>query len=323
MKTNPKICARIFRAALILIAYPLSTALGYGPEGHKTVGAIADNLIKNSPNTVAHVRALIGTDTLEKTATWADECKAANLHDPEMIAFTTANHHTAQSDGPHDHFAYHYTDIPIQEAHYRAGSVGAKPIDVVRMVRNCIAILEGHSNATNNPTSITQKTALRLLVHYVGDIHQPLHVGAAYFGPNAQLVNPNTTGNGQADQGGNFILFGNSKLHSYWDTPAVHNAMTAAHAQSPRGFAQKIIANPPQGWDSGSFMSGWSVKWADEMLPIAKEAHTRLTFTANAKSWTAHSNDLAAYDQWAAGQVRAEIGRAGYRLAAILKKIWP
>lgn len=103
----------------------------------------------------------------------------------------------------------------------------------------------------------------------------------------------------------------------------MRKAMAAAHAQTPRGFAQKIIANPPQGWESGSFMSTWSVKWADELLPIANEAHTRLTFTANAKSWTAHSNNLAGYDKWAAGQVRTEIGRAGYRLAAILKKIWP
>jgi len=158
MKTKPKTCGRILCATLILtIACPLSTALGYGPEGHQTVGAIADNLIKNSPNTVAHVRALIGTDTLKKTATWADECKGTNLHDPEMIAFTTANPHTPHSDGPHDHFAYHYTDIPIQETHYRAGSEGAKPIDVVRMLRNCIAILEGHSNATNNPPASRRK----------------------------------------------------------------------------------------------------------------------------------------------------------------------
>lgn len=33
--------------------------------------------------------------------------------------------------------------------------------------------------------------------------------------------------------------------------------------------------------------------------------------------------DLPTYDQWAAAQARTEIARAGYRLAAILKKIWP
>ncbi len=70
-------------------------------------------------------------------------------------------------------------------------------------------------------------------------------------------------------------------------------------------------------------MSGWSVKWADEMLPIAAKAHDQLKFNANAKSWSATRKDPATYDQWCAAQVRTEIARGGFRLAAILKKIWP
>src|SRR5262249_5720784 len=201
MKTNLNICGRFVRAVpLTFVATVLaSTAFGYGNEGHQTVGAIADKLIANSPNTVVHVRALIGNETLEHASTWADDCKYNfNSHDPDMVAFVAANPHVQGSNGPHDHHAYHFTDIPIQETHYRATSVGAKATDVVHMLRNCIAIIEGHSNATNNPTGITQKTALRLLVHYMGDIHQPLHVGTAYFGANAQLANPNTTTGAQA-----------------------------------------------------------------------------------------------------------------------------
>src|SRR5437762_341636 len=152
---------------------------------------------------------------------------------------------TAFGHGPEGH----HTAIPIQETHYRAGSVGAKPIDVVHMLRNCIAIIEGHNNATNNPTGITQKTALRLLVHYVGDIHQPLHVGTAYFGTNAQLVNPSSTTGAQADGGGNLIGFHGTNLHAYWDTTAVQNAMAAADEQTPRAFARTIVKNPPPGWE--------------------------------------------------------------------------
>src|SRR5207249_4501902 len=135
-------------------------------------------------------------------------------------------------------------------------TVGAKPIDVVHMLRNCIAIIEGHNNATNNPTGITQKTALRLLVHYVGDIHQPLHVGTAYFGTNAQLVNPSSTTGAQADGGGNLIEFHGTNLHVYWDTTAVQNAMAAANVQTPRAFARTIIRNPPPGWETSSIISG-------------------------------------------------------------------
>jgi hypothetical protein len=326
MKTNLNICGRSVRAVLLVLAAIVlaSTTFGYGPEGHQTVGAIADTLIANSPNTVAHVRALIGNETLEHASTWADDCKYNfNPRDHDMAAFVSANPHVHGSNGPHDHHAYHYTDIPIQETHYRAGSVGAKPIDVVHMLRNCIAILEGHSNPTNNPTGITQKTALRLLVHYVGDIHQPLHVGTAYFGKNAQLVNPNTTTGAQADDGGNLIKFQGTNLHVYWDTTAVQNAMAAANVQTPRAFARTIIRNPSPGWETRSLVSGWAVKWADEALPIAREAYTKLSFRVNPPGWSAQTRNLAAYDQWAAAQVRTEIARAGYRLAAILKKIWP
>jgi len=326
LKTNLDIRGRVVRAVLLtfVAAVLASKAFGYGNEGHQTVGAIADKLIANSPNAVAHVRALIGNETLERASTWADDCKYQfNPRDHDMVAFVSANPHMQGSNGPHDHHAYHYTDIPIQETHYRAGSVGAEPIDVVHMLRNCIAIILGHSNATNNPTGITQKTALRLLVHYVGDIHQPLHVGAAYFGTNAPLVSSNTTTGAQAGHGGNLIGFQGTNLHTYWDTIAVQNAMAAAHVQTPRAFARAIIRNPPPEWETSSFISGWAIKWANEVLPIATEGHNKLTFHANPAGWSAQTSNLVAYDRWAATQVRTEIARAGYRLAAILKKIWP
>ena len=123
--------------------------------------------------------------------------------------------------------------------------------------------------------------------------------------------------------GGNDINFHSTNLHSSWDSVTVTKAMAAAGQTTPRAFAQTFIASPPPGWQTGSFISGWAVKWANEVLPIATEAHARLTFHANAKSWGAKSSDLPGYDQWAREQVSLELGRAGYRLAAILKKVWP
>jgi len=56
---------------------------------------------------------------------------------------------------------------------------------------------------------------------------------------------------------------------------------------------------------------------------IAAQALGKLTFHTTATAWGAQSSDLPGYDQWARGQVSLELGRAGYRLAAILKKVWP
>jgi len=148
-------------------------------------------------------------------------------------------------------------------------------------------------------------------------------VGTSYFGSNAQLVNPNTTPDARPAEGGNLIGFQGTNLHAYWDTTAVQNAMAAAGVHTPRAFARTIIRSPPPGWETRSFISGWAVTWANEALPIAREAYDKLTFHANPPGWGAQSSNLASYDRWAAAQVRTEIARAGYRLAAILKKIWP
>ena len=123
MKTNPDRCGRIFRAAFLALAISAlpSPSFGYGNEGHQTVGAIADRIIASSPHTVAHVRALLGNETLEHTSIWADTAKRPPATPTqEMRAFIAAN-----SSAAHDQHAYHYTDIPIQEAHYRNNSVGA------------------------------------------------------------------------------------------------------------------------------------------------------------------------------------------------------
>ena len=52
--------------------------------------------------------------------------------------------------------------------------------DIVHMMRYCIAVLKGEE-PENNPRGITKPIAIILLAHFVGDIHQPLHVGAEYF----------------------------------------------------------------------------------------------------------------------------------------------
>jgi hypothetical protein len=49
---------------------------GYGNEGHQTVAAIADKLIANSPNTVAHVRALRGNETREPAQVRTENARA-------------------------------------------------------------------------------------------------------------------------------------------------------------------------------------------------------------------------------------------------------
>lgn len=309
-------CIVIALSALGATALIPTAAFGFCNEGHRTVGALADLLIAGT-NAETRVRQILGPEKLEQASLWADRVKGNNLP-PEMQAFVGRNPH-------HKH--YHYTDIPIQEAAYRGNSVGANQEDIVRMIRRCIAVLEGNGP---NPTNLTKKEALRLLAHFVGDIHQPLHVGAGYFNAQDRLVNPNQVAGTSETQGGNWIDY-RGGLHGYWDVKAVELAMAAVGVTTPRAFARRLTQSPPAGWQTSGFLSGWSTRWATEMLPDARQAHLLLTFgprrmTTGARphlEWPATAASNTAYDSWAKRVVTRNLGLGGYRLAAVLKRIWP
>ncbi|MFX8926146.1 S1/P1 nuclease, partial [Acinetobacter baumannii] len=78
------------------------------------------------------------------------------------------------------HKQYHYSDIAIQRSSYSLGPVGTREDDIVGAVAAATHVLRDEPAPA--PFNIKDKReALLLLVHYVGDLHQPLHVGAVYL----------------------------------------------------------------------------------------------------------------------------------------------
>jgi hypothetical protein len=118
--------------------------------------------------------------------------------------------------------------IGSSEAHRRefyptSLSPSARPWNEEPMRRStisaAIAVLQG--NDSPPPFKFTsKKEALRVLTHYVGDIHQPLHVAAVYLDPAGHVVDPDMgTFNPQTEtHGGNDLFIGNKKLHGEWDS---------------------------------------------------------------------------------------------------------
>ena len=70
------------------------------------------------------------------------------------------------------------------------------------MIPFCIDILQGRI-PEENERKITKPVALILLAHYLADIHQPLHVGAAYFDAQGRPADPEKDKSALADEGGN------------------------------------------------------------------------------------------------------------------------
>ncbi len=159
-------------------------ARAWGPTGHRIVGRIAEYHL--SDEATAAVEALLGVETLARVAVWADDMRS----DP------------AWEKG--DQWRWHFFSIDDGEA---LETTARDPKgDALLTLETSIATLR---NAGASPAD--RAAALKWLVHLVGDIHQPLHIGR------------------RADRGGNEIIVtwqGDkiSNLHSVWDSEIINDS---------------------------------------------------------------------------------------------------
>ena len=121
-------------------------------------------------------------------------------------------------------------------------------------------------------------------------------------------------------------------LHFFWDGAAVAQAMQAAGvATSEQEFVKLLAASPPAGWETKGDVNTWAAKWATENIPLAADAHKRLTIRKSTKG-APFSGQLncqwettldPSYQGWAKDKARAQLAKAGFRLAALLVAIFP
>src|SRR5690242_10795095 len=193
-------------------------AWGWGADGHQLVGAVADALIAGSP-AASKVNSILGTETLQQASLWADCVKGTNEKKtpfkftvdtkkfPECKPFESATgvaamvdyvkrNHDGCAPGPDQetcHKQYHYSDVAIQRSTYDSHDQGTSDHDIVASIRAAVVVLKGQPAPA--PFNIkNKKEALRLLAHFVGDIHQPLHVGAVYLDHQGNVVDPDQPG---------------------------------------------------------------------------------------------------------------------------------
>ncbi|HXP35964.1 MAG TPA: S1/P1 nuclease [Chthoniobacterales bacterium] len=357
----------------ISIATVRTTLFAYGPTGHEIVGGIADKLIANTP-AGGKISALIDGITLEKAAFIPDEIKAWDKNgvddpkafphyhdhakiDKQLRDFWRANPPTQDTKSPiPSHHWFHYTDVPVLNVHrYSDGTTGRTQWDIVHMISYCVEVLRGEV-PENNPRKITKPAAVILLAHYVGDIHQPLHVGAEYFNQAGHAVDPDNNQPGVEDEGGNTLMLQlirgtpeemahrGLKLHGFWDYDAVMANLPPLSPtlskekryqkidQAKRNLIDRLVKEQPQNWRAppNIALKNYGEFWADDILPVAREAHERLQFinvhqtldqdrtvmAGDAREKNVRDN--VGYADWSAKIVREELHKAGWRLADLL-----
>lgn len=241
---------------------------------------------------------------------------------------------------------------------YRDGSAGRSKWDVVHMIPFCVNVLQGQM-PEQNERKITKVVAIILLAHYVADIHQPLHVGAAYFDEKGHAADPEKDKSALADEGGNrFTLelmdepprrrgIRKAKFHRFWDYDAVNALFPQMPVRLPnkefearidplkQQLIHEMATREPRSWQMPSNVSidSYAEMWADEILPIAGEAHARLEFrnvkpfldegriVATGEAIEKRTSGQTLYREWASNIVHDELHKAGWRLADLLEKI--
>jgi hypothetical protein len=362
---------KVFACSLLLALAQQIHA--YGPVAHEIIGAIADQKLANTP-AGRRVFELLDGYTLAEAANMADIIKQwdkPGIDDPkvqkyfsshpkiaeQLRAFWKANPPTYDENSPvPSHHWFHYTDVPLAKPEkYGDGKAGRSQWDIVHMMRYCIAVLKG-SEPEENERKITKPIAVILLAHFVGDIHEPLHVGAQYFDAQGRPADPSQPGETFADEGGNTLRLklaqripGRKKdpqLHGFWDNEAVTANLPELPETMPKeerrmkmDAAEKALVDQlaqaePKQWRLAADVKveNYPEAWANDILPIAREAHARLRFD-HVQPKLQHEKmravgdvierpmpDHVGYRDWATQVVREEMHKAGWRLADLLER---
>ncbi|SDP92937.1 S1/P1 Nuclease [Rhodoferax sp. OV413] len=195
-----KMLTRTLFTGAAMVLTTLSVAHAWGTEGHQVIALIAQSQL--SPKAKAEVDRLLAQesgDTLPSISTWADE-------------------HRNPSTAP-----WHYINFPRGDCVYVEQRDCPDGRCVVGAIKKQLEILG--SRAPDN----SKLTALKYLVHFVGDVHQPLHAGY------------------QDDKGGNKYqlqaFLKGSNLHAVWDSGLIKNLSEEPEAMAVR--LQKLTAGMP------------------------------------------------------------------------------
>jgi hypothetical protein len=330
-------------------------AKAWNADGHQIVGAIADAML--SANAKAKIASILSVD-LRTAGPWLDCAKSVHRLDdgsfkyvveaafePPCTPFKDARDlmeqyvkrnyvqssylvHRKDNGREFDeemgcHNTYHFDDISILRDHFDRNFQGTNDHDIVAAINAAIAVLLDRPSPP--PFKIATKAeAIFLLAHLIGDLHQPLHVGAVYLDMQGQQVDPDVTHTidpATETIGGNAIFDNDKNFHAAWDAPPSNFQVSQALDLLP--LAQQVAKDTDR-------VENWSFAWASDTLKLAPRAFAGATF-ARVQPSAAHPNggwsitfpDHVAYVAARDAIKREQLAKAGARLANLLNAIWP
>lgn len=301
---------------------------------HEVIAAAAERyLSKEAVRAIAGITAPLGEDSpFSRLAGWADTVKRREPKsgdDADTVAFLSDPRNKSND-------TWHYVNIPCYADAYDRMKYPrfTRDDDVVQMIAATVRVLTGKSDR------FSPLNALRLVMHLVGDVHQPIHVGCGYIDRStkpaklvfdAQVAASKKLSHDRG--GGRLVLPTGGNLHSYWDGSLgsvdadIDDDLDFAPSQLRARFVQKLVdmtaALPPVATfvDPGD-PERWAEQWASDSLATAREAYVSLRITGKkGTDFNVSWEGKAAYDARCKPIANTRLADAVRNLAALLNQI--
>lgn len=258
-----KIKILIFIPLLFMMSSSSEEAVFWGKNGHRATGKIAEKYL--TKKTKKCIDELLKGQSLAFVSTYADEIKSDRKYNK--------------------YYSWHYVNMDLDETYDKAEKNPQG--DLVTGIDTCISVLKDKNSSKED-----KAFHLKLLVHFIGDLHQPMHIGR------------------KEDKGGNDIQvqwFGRgTNLHRVWDENMIDDwEMSYVElADNAEDLSKKQI----EAIEKGSI-----IDWVNEVHEVTKEVYNSVKIGENLRY-------RYSYDHF--GTVRTQLQKGGIRLAKVLNDIF-
>jgi len=233
---------RFQKLILIAIFFAHSSyVFAWGEMGHKIVGIVAEETMSKEAKDM--VRGIIGIEPLYVSAIWPDLVR-------DDARFGTRTNPADPGSAVHDFAPFHFCEVPV------GFDYKSKPN---KIEKDCHSAMKYTLDLIKDPKNLreTKMIALRYLIHVVGDVHHPLHVGNAYDrGGNACQIFWNKSGSPKE-------VSTKMNLHFFWDETMV-DYVREGYAKENQGKAPRY---------AGEFFRAIKKKNPDLFMEKAKEQY--------------------------------------------------
>ena len=246
---------------LLLCSSAIFQAYGWGVTGHRASGLIAEQHL--SAKAKKKIRELLGQESLAMASTWMDEIRSDSTYnfmtDWHWVTIETGQTYDQSKKNPNG--------------------------DVIMTIERIVAELKTHKLDKKKEIEY-----IRILIHLVGDLHQPLHVGCC------------------DDQGGNRAKVkwfrGDSNLHRVWDSDMIDDTkLSYTELALALGTPDKATVAT---WQKTSIRD-----WATESMNYRKQVYD-----------IGDGNLGYKYSYKYLGAAKDRVLQAGVRLAGLLNQIY-